>query len=354
MSYYLHRISHEQEWSHPLLEKGNVLSIGYSDWSSNDFMTRHKTSAWEDVATNVQDDCERILGRRPKSPYSLQRFLQMEQGDKVIVPDWGTFHVYEIVSDNFIPGDLKTKNLNSDALTSLSGTEAEIRDEKLWNCETTEVIDLGFFREVTPIQRDISRADYADAKLTRRLKTRQTTLDVSELKMSIEQAIERAKNNQPINFRSSVMKSCADKLVEIIWNEIDDVQFEQLIRDYFCDIGGSAEILPKNEREKMGDADIIASFETLKVIIYVQAKHHDPNSRTDDWAVEQVVNYAKSKENKIEGYTSICWVLSLAKDFSETCREKAQIEDVRLVNGLEFAEMLLDSGIEPYSYFPSH
>lgn len=353
MSYYLHRISHEWEWSHPLLTQGNVLSIGYSDYGTNDFVRQHEASAWEEVAIAIQDDWEEELGYRSKAPHSLQRFLQMNCGDKVIVPDWGTFHVYEIESVNLIPEDLQAINLNPNALSSLSGTEAEVREGKLRNCETNEVIDLGFFRKVTPIQRDISRADYADANLTRRLKARQTTLDVNDLETSIDQAIERARNSQPINLRSSVMKGCTEYLIEIIWNDLDDVQFEHLIKKYFCSIGGDAEVQPKNNRKKMGDVDIIALFETLKVIIYVQAKHHDPNSSTDDWAVEQVVNYANSKESDDEGYASICWVLSLAKEFSEPCRELARKEGVRLVNGLEFAEMLLDSGMEPYSYFPS-
>jgi len=39
MSYWLHRISHHAEVSHPLLERG-YLSIGWSDFSKPDFVEK--------------------------------------------------------------------------------------------------------------------------------------------------------------------------------------------------------------------------------------------------------------------------------------------------------------------------
>ena len=50
-----------------------------------------------------------------------------------------------------------------------------------------------------------------------------------------------------------------------------------------------------------------------------------------------------------DGYNRVAWVVSSAESFDDKCKNSAQSADVRLVNGLEFAEMLLDVGIEDLS-----
>ena len=128
MTYYQHRISHWWEWSHPLLEHGNLLSIGYADFATNEFITNHQCDNWQKVAETVQ----KAWDYKALSPYSLQRFLQMDQGDTVIVPSWGgTFHAYKITSNRrLIPSDLENLNLIHNKLqTSLRDTRLEFRGE---------------------------------------------------------------------------------------------------------------------------------------------------------------------------------------------------------------------------------
>ena len=247
MNYYQHRISYCSKWSHPLLEHGKLLSIGWSDFATEDFITRYQATDWNEIPAAIAvawgDSSKR-------SAYSLKRFLQMKKGDKVTVPDTGTFHVYQITSDRcLIPKDLG--DLPDSALTNWHGAKAAVSKGKLCvrNSETEEIIDLGFFREVSPVTRSISRADYADAPLTSRLKVRPTTLDVTDLSKSIEEAIDRFQTEQPINLHSQVMNSCAEHVLNIIEKDIKPGQFEKLIRDYFRHIGASAEIPPrKNAR----------------------------------------------------------------------------------------------------------
>ena len=102
----------------------------------------------------------------------------------------------------------------------------------------------------------------------------------------------------------------------------------------------------KNAGDKEGDADIIATFESLKLIVYVQAKCHD--GETAGWAVEQVRRFVEyqSDNGEDDDFTRLSWVVSTAETFSVDCYEKARCGRVRLVDGLEFAEMLLDVGIE--------
>ena len=347
MNYYQHRISHCSEWSHPLLEYGKLLSIGWSDFATTGFITQHQATDWNEITDAIAEAKDDSWKR---GTYSLQRFLQMKKGDKVIVPDTGTFHVYEIMSDRYlIPEDLG--DLPTSALTNWCDTKAVVSKGKLCvrNSETKEVIDLGFFREVSPVKRSIGRADYADASLTSRMKARQTTLYATDLSKSIEEAISRCRAGQVINLYSQVMSSCAEHVLNIIEKDIKPGQFEKLIRDYFRHIGASAEIPPrKNESGIEGDADVIATFEALKVIIYVQAKRHNKDSETDGWAVQQVEEYIRTKGEMAgdDGYTRIAWVISSAKKFTPECKQGAKSENIRLVNGPEFARMLLDAGIE--------
>ena len=76
IGYWLHRISHCQETSRPLLEKG-FLTIGFSDFSNPKFLSY----GWNDFNEEFQEQ----WGCLPRSRHFLWRFLhEMNQGDFVI------------------------------------------------------------------------------------------------------------------------------------------------------------------------------------------------------------------------------------------------------------------------------
>ncbi len=129
---------------------------------------------------------------------------------------------------------------------------------------------------------------------------------------------------------SLVMEGCTDKVLELITEKLDPARLEKLIEWYFKRIGASSVDPPaKNESGKEGDADIVATFEPIKTIIYVQAKHHV--GTTDAWAVEQIASYVENKElGREDGYTRIPWVISTALNFSTECRDKAKRHQVCL------------------------
>ena len=152
MKYYLHRISHHSEWSHPLLDERGLLSIGWADYgASPDFLNQHD-GRWSTVASTVARE---YPGARPR--FGLQRFLEIEQGDRVIVPIWGAFHVY-CVTDNerLTARDIR---VDFDGLRSWRGKGAVIAPDGYVREPDGDgqVIDLGFFRRVQPIARAIPR-----------------------------------------------------------------------------------------------------------------------------------------------------------------------------------------------------
>ena len=215
---------------------------------------------------------------------------------------------------------------------------------------------MGFYREVEVYRignkkaGDINRKSYAVGALASRMRDRNTTVDISYLKRNLEEALNAYKNNQPLNFYSDAMDSLAPKLWKVIYERLDNQRFESLLKWYFERIGASnVYIPPKNMRRKEGDADIIASFDHIRVTIYVQAKFHKPDSATDEWAVEQIVAYKDWKEREAgssDEHTLTCWVVSTCKEFTEECTRMATAHGVVLIDGIKFARMLLEAGID--------
>ena len=349
MTYYLHRISHHAELSYPLLERGilskrGILSIGWSYFATPEFVSKHRAKEWK----KVPEEMAQTEWARTRSRFGLQRFLQMNKGDRIVVPSWGTFHVYDIASDErMIAADLNPHDLHD--LKTWQGHAVRREKSHLYIDDedgTPRQIDLGFFRKVKEVARDIPRSGYADNALTARMKVRQTNVNIDDLQESVDEAIRRYQEEKPINIADSIKKKCRDEVLSRINEELSPDQLEKLIKWYLKRIGASSvEIPAKNAPDKEGDADIVATFEPIRTIIYVQAKHHE--GTTPDWAVDQIDSYVKNKEElgKDDGYTKIPWVVSTGDDFSIDCREKAKQDHVYLIDGKELASRILEAGI---------
>ena len=341
MKYHLHRISHHAYLAHPLLEHG-FLSIGFSDFSFREFVNCHGKKGWEDVPSAIAS----TQGyEKERSRFGLQRFLQMNVGDRVVVPSWGTFHVYEVESDErLIAAELDLRSLKTWDGHGVRKEEGQIYEYR--DGQRHRHIDLGFFRKVRQIAKGIPRADYADNALISRLKVRQTNIEITDIRKSVEEAIDGWNKQKPINMAGLIKERCADKVLELIREKLDPDRLEKLIKWYFRRIGASSVDTPaKSESGKKGDADIVATFEPIRTIIYVQAKHHD--GTTNDWAVDQITSYVKNKEELKgeDGYTRIPWVISTADEFSTECHDKANRHHVCLVDGKELAARMMEAGI---------
>jgi hypothetical protein len=153
---------------------------------------------------------------------------------------------------------------------------------------------------------------------------------------------------RPINLHAQIIEAQSKGLLDRIHDSLNPDKFESLIGWYFRRVGATDVSIPaKNERGKQGDADIVAVFEPLKTIFYVQAKFH--RNETSDWAAHQVRDYVNGKnqgaDTMDDGYARVAWVVSSADSFSEECRSLAKQNGIRLVTGLDLAEMILEAGI---------
>lgn len=336
-NYWIHRISYCAEVSYPLLEKG-ILSIGFSDFSSKDFV-ENTIKDWNLFEAAFRKE----WGNVPRNRYSLWRFIRdMKKGDYIIVPSWGTFSVYELESDEIYITDSELLK----GIKDTNGIEIIKQEDGYlhFNNKNNEILDLGFFRKVKQIKINISRTDFADSALTSRLKIRQTNANIDNIKGSVLKAINSCNEDEPINLHGQLLDKFQSETLKTIKENLNPDKFEKLIKWYFIKTGANeVTIPPKNENGKEGDVDIIASFEAIKTIIYIQAKFHE--GVTDSWAVNQVTEYRTQKEKMDDGYNRIAWVITTAEQYTHDSYAKAKENLVLLIDGMEFTKMLLEIGI---------
>lgn len=332
MSVFLHRISHHSEVSYPLLDR-NILSTGWGDLAnSKEFI--------EGYERNFHDAFVKYYNAWWRSPYSLEKYLNMHEGDRVVVPSWGCFHVYEITGKVLLPTEVDTKDL-----TNWHGKEVVARDGYLYADDKR--IDLGFFRTVKVVERGITRNRYAEANLVRMLKFRGTTNQINQLEGQVNSAIQRYRESKPLDTPDSIItnESIATQAYDAILKETNPATLETFISTYFKKIGASSVDVHRHGDGKDGDADIVATFEQLKTIFYVQAKKHGKDTATNAWAVSQIKEYINRDAETNADYANVGMVISTATKFSDECEQLAQENGVVLINGLEFAKMILGVGL---------
>ena len=346
MNYWLHRIGHLQNVSYPLLEKG-YISIGFSDFCTENF---YKKVVLDQDWSFMEKQFEECWGNIPRNRYSLWRFLNdFKQKDYVVVPSWGTFSVYEICDDLPIMVTDTTIDIPE---TDWNGTKIHRNNKtKFLKLENEkDDLDIGFLRKVKPVCIDIPRSDYADAAFTSRMKIQSTNADISDLEKSIKKAIKSYKNKQPINLKADILEKSIDCWNNIILEELNPDKYEKLIRWYFRKIGATESYIPpKNIKDKAGDVDVIATFENLRTIVNVQVKFY--KGETSDWAINQINDFAKSKENMSDGYNRQYWVISSSDSFSEESYNLAKENNILLIDGKQFVSMLLNVGLETMEAF---
>lgn len=334
MNYWLHRISYQAELSYPLLHKG-FLTIGFSDFTTQEFIDEVRNNNWE----YFKESFESEWGKLPRSRWTLWNFLHFNKGDIIIVPSWGTFFICEVIGDKpIIIGESVSEDLKNWA------GEKIVQKGNLLYSESNQKYDLGFAIQIKILHKDISRDKFADAKLTSRMKIRQTNANIDDLKSSIENCIANFKVNKPIHLHSLIVDNTSTLVLDTIKNNLNPDKFERLVRVYFESIGADEVYIPaKNETDKEGDADIVAVFEKIKLIIYIQAKFQ--KGKINEWGATQVEDYKSNQDNFDDGYNKIAWVITTANDFDEKAKVFAKENEIQLINGIEFAKMILNSGI---------
>lgn len=330
MNYLQHRISHNWDVSKQLFDKG-YLTIGWQALSNSNILNETLKSGeagFNDYATQC--------GLTERNRWCLYRFFTIMPGDIVIVPLYEQEFAIVEVSGSAKP----ISELALSSFESISGRKVRLDNNLIYE-DTNSIIDLGFFIPFNKEKVSIVRRAYASSKLQSRMKHQYINVMVNDLIDDIENS---RFATAPLNLHDIILEETAPKVLEAIHKLTPD-SFEHLVKWYMDQSGASRTFIPsKNEADKKAgaDADVIAEFPALGIVIYIQAKKHE--GYTDDWAVKQISRYKEQKENKADDFTYIPWVITTAT-FKESVKEYAHSAGVRLIDGITFAKMIMDTGV---------
>lgn len=333
-NYWLHRISHEWEISYPLLNDKGYLSYGWNGYCTTDLLEKTNSEGKKFFEKFMQDK-----GNTKRSRYSLWRFFNFKEGDIVVVPLFnGNFcicevigNVTEVVNLPFNEIEIKTENKTKKAVMTPKGFCSE-------NMEY--LYDIGYVVPVKIITPNRSRS-FADAQLISRMKIRQSNADINDLSASVDLAINA---ESPVNVYDELINASIEPVKNVLDKYVTPDNLEHIIKNYMIKKGADRVWIPaKNEKGKEdgADADIIAEFNDLHLVFYIQVKKHRGN--TNDWAVKQISEYCDQKQDSLNDYIYIPWAVSTA-EFSEDAVRLAQERGVRLISGSELVGMLMDAG----------
>ena len=350
MHYYLHRISHESEVSYALFKNGingdKYISLGWSFFTNTNIM---ESARKNDNYVSFEKSYDFVRQHKYRSRWNMWYFAQFAKDDIIIIPLFEKkFAICRVLEQ---AKSIKTISNNSFISYWSKKTVCWDDSKNRFICNDTEV-DLGFVVKVEVLYDDIPRSDYANSDLTSRLKMRQTNGCIDDLKETVEQTIKAFECKKPINFYNNSIEELSTKLLERIRNDLNPDKFELLVKKYMERLGAIVNTPSKNEvgKEDYADADVIAYFDTINVAVLIQAKHHE--KATDDWAIKQISKYKDQLESPdyklddgMEGYTYICWVISTCDNYTEEAEEQAKAINVKLINGQDFAKMIIQQGL---------
>jgi len=269
---------------------------------------------------------------------NLLRFLRFQRDDIVVVPLFDKEFAIVRILERAVP--ISQSPLCGTEFDSRLGERVTVTSKGIISNDTGRCFDIGFIAKFELLRR-IPRS-YADSALISRMKFRQANCEIGDLQKSVSQALQAS---GPISIHDAICEKAAEKVLEALREKLDDRAFERTIKWYMLHMGADRVYIPaKNDPKKKdgADADIIAEFDDLGLVYYIQAKKHDQS--TNSWAIEQIEKYRQQMQTEGSNITYIAWVVSTGY-FDDDMLEWAKNVNVRLIGGAEFSQMLLHCGI---------
>ena len=225
-------------------------------------------------------------------------------------------------------------------------SELQIAEDGIPRVEGEGFHDIGFVIKVEMLKDNIPRG-WATTELQSRMKFRGATVEVTGLKKDIEDLLAAEGN---VDIEEKLIEDSFMVFEAVIRKHVNDIQLEKLVKWYMERIGADrVKIPPRNERwkEDGADADVIAEFDALGLVILVQVKKH--SGKTDDWSVTQIRRYKEQQNDKNDGdndTTYVSWVITTAEEYTLKAHQQAKEQGIRLIADREFVRMLLKAGIK--------
>lgn len=352
---YMHRISYYGDVSYRLLER-HILTIGFNAQDPG-LMKKILEYARDDRETYGEFDriMKDELGHTSRNRWYLWYFARMKEDDTVIIPQsGGRYRIARVKTPARIIQDLPddkrpASNWNDQRALKMDEKKGLVYADE----DKDEAIDLGYFIELKDLRPAFSENKMGferwklHADLQSAMKFRGTTRELTTRQSHLDNAWDP-------QWKSLKEKLFGGKNEDFLknLNELTPDEFEDLIQKFLEAIGATEVVInPKNQKkvdaEGFSDTDVDAEFEHLQLKVHVQAKRHKIDSLSPSCGVVQIKPYSgfyKSGNNAQrfeDGLRHVAWVITSAKKFTPDTEKKAQKYDVRLINGEEFAEMLL-------------
>ena len=154
------------ELSYNLLYKG-YLTIGFSEFTSPEMIAKVRNGDSDYLNAKFRELWGEGAHRRKNA---LKNFLSMGTGDTVVVLLWGNFCLCKIIGEQ----PLVIADAYSKGLAYWHGKAVGKGDNWLYR-EDGSSCDLGFGHKVEMISVEISKAKFADAALSKRIKSDKRT-----------------------------------------------------------------------------------------------------------------------------------------------------------------------------------
>lgn len=290
--------------------RAGFIAVGWSEASGLD-----KEPDWDRFKAIIRDAYaphwptmnEQSLALQASSAFQFIRNIRV--GDLVLIPMPGAFLAAKILSDVYYD-------------------EAGRDSDSTWKHKVE-------WRTSQPVARS-----YCGNSMQRRLKVRQTCVNVNDLRNEILEALNR---RQPISFNEDVMAKAFAPVAHALMNSINDAQLEDLVVQLAQAAGAKAERAPKNSRLP-GDVDVVATYDlrigteesTIKVAY--QVKQHE--AVTGVFGVQQLVGRMQADREIVRGY-----FVTTADDLDPAAQTLADENHIVVIKKKGLVEWILMAGL---------
>ena len=317
--YYLIRAMSQSQDDFDIFFNKNVVAVGWSDVNFCEY---------DDVELLVNDvyaeyykddkSAPQVIGKKRNE---VRRFKEIKQGDRLVIPSWGSICLAEAEADEFY----------------------STQDSK---CDLANQRKVAYHRDQNGNIIYIPRVNLSEG-LQRRLRVRGTT--ISDLWEFIDEIDSLFKGQ---DFNSRYNKSSRDAIDNFKNNLLENIQsgktnldaggygLEKLVQELLEIEGFKAEIQPKQRFPGFADADIEANKEDFlsEHKLLVQVKHH--SGITGTWGAEQLVEILKLKSDLFSEYRLVLITSAIpSKDLMKIC----EMNDIVLVSGNDLSEWIFKS-----------